>query len=169
MIWHYYSHNLIFDKIDEEDKLRDRQRNVIKFWNVIYNNPEDDVVDEQEEEPAAAMTVSDEPDESDYNAATGSYSGGYGKGGVDEENRDHVDSILAQHDLDISGLFNDYDLGADQSGDEEAFDEAPDSGMSDASLTPEEMEALLGPGDGEYPDEMAMESEMPPEEMMAME
>ena len=120
------------DKIDEKDKLTASKRTVVKSWNVMYNMPIEDAVDEPEPEPEPEPKSSPPERNSlggnEFNAATGSNSGAYGRGGVSEENKDQVNSILAQHDLDLSGIFEDM---GNSSAEDDDFDDTPTGDDSD--------------------------------------
>ena len=111
------------DLIDERNRKEKMKKSVVKFWNVNYIDLETLRRMEAEEQLRQAQTIVDrlesekEADEaeknaeierayeeaamlnaSDYNATTGSYSGSYGKGGVDEVNKDQIDKILQEKD-----------------------------------------------------------------------
>lgn len=119
------------DIIAEINKKAEIKRSVIKRWNVVYADPEEE---KRREEEAKAMEIFErlerermedeakkqaeidmaylEAEEAtrkwmddNYNESTGSFSGMYGQGEVDEVTQDQVDLILHEKDAAIQGMF----------------------------------------------------------------
>lgn len=119
------------DLIAELNRKAEIKRSVVKRWNVNYIDPEE--LKRQEEE-AKAMAIfnrlesekaEDEAKKQEeiqqayldaeeatrkwmddnYNESTGSFSGMYGQGDMDEVTKDQVDLILHEKDAAIQGMF----------------------------------------------------------------
>lgn len=119
------------DLIAEKNRKEEIKRSVIKRWNVNYIDPE--ALRRQEEE-AIAMEIfnrlesekaADEAKkqaeidqayldaeeatrkwmDDNYNETTGSFSGMYGQGDVDDVTKDQVAMILSEKDAAIQGMF----------------------------------------------------------------
>lgn len=119
------------DIIAELNKKAEIKRSVIKRWNVVYADPEEEKCREEEakameiyerlerermEDEAKKQAEIDlaylEAEEAtrkwmddNYNESTGSFSGMYGQGEVDEVTKDQVDLILHEKDAAIQGMF----------------------------------------------------------------
>lgn len=101
----------VIDKRNEEERLK---KSIVKYWNVNYvNEPKMQETDKAEEvlrrlEQEAALDDAKKREEIEaamleaenlragrvYNETTGSYSGVYGKGTVDEDERGRINKIL---------------------------------------------------------------------------
>lgn len=98
---------LFEDAIDIRDKKRRLAETIIRPWGYIYtdpNAPEPEPIQEMVQEAIVEQVASESdpptcevvvPNASDYNASTGSYSGAYGKGPIDESTRSMAADILA--------------------------------------------------------------------------
>ena len=119
------------DIIAELNKKAEMKKSVIKRWNVVYVDPEEEARRAEEtmameiyerlererlEDEAKKQAEIDqaylEAEEAtrkwmddNYNEATGSFSGMYGQGEVDEVTKDQVDLILHEKDAAIQGMF----------------------------------------------------------------
>ncbi len=69
-------------------------RNIIKWWFVAYNPDVKKIWPSKEEEEAALEAAALSIDDDSYNAATGSHSGLYGQGPVDDDKQDMLEEIL---------------------------------------------------------------------------
>ncbi len=77
------------DIIDKRNEREQMGRSIIKSWNVNYVPAPPQPV-KPKEEPAPA----EQADAQHYNEKTGSYSGLYGRGEVDEVDRRQIEAIL---------------------------------------------------------------------------
>ena len=118
------------DLIAELNKKRDIKKSVIKRWNVRYIDPEEQ---KRQEEEAKAMEIFERLDrerledeakkqaeieqayldaeeatrkwmDDNYNETTGSFSGMYGQGDVDDVTKDQVDLILHEKETALKGM-----------------------------------------------------------------
>lgn len=97
--------SIIFeDAIDVRDKKRRLAETIVKPWNYIYTDPNAPAPEPEPEimqaisaetEPESVVAQDVVPDAGDYNATTGSYSGSYGKGPIDESTKAMAADILA--------------------------------------------------------------------------
>ena len=119
------------DLIAEKNKKAEMKSSVIKRWNVRFIDPEEE---RRKEEEVKAMEIfnrlesekaADEAKkqaeinqayldaeeatrkwmDDNYNETTGSFSGMYGQGDVDDVTKDQVDMILHEKDAAIQGMF----------------------------------------------------------------
>lgn len=111
------------DLIDERNKREKMKNSIVKFWNVNYVDAETLKLQQAEEEAARAKALEEAEkaaelnrayeEESyrreDYNATTGSYSGHYGQGAVDEVTKGQIDKILQEKDVILRSLIQGED------------------------------------------------------------
>ena len=118
------------DIIAELNRKAEIKRSVIKYWNVnyidaetakcqeeekameIFNRLENEKAEDEAKRRAEIDQAYSEAEEStrrwmddNYNEATGSFSGMYGQGEVDDVTKDQVDLILHEKDAAIQGMF----------------------------------------------------------------
>lgn len=119
------------DLIDEKNKKAALKRSIVKAWNVNYIDAETlrlqkeaermqraaDVMDRLDAEKAAdqaliqaeidaAYEEAARREQEAYNATTGSYSGTYGRGQVDDVTKGQIDMILHEKDAMIRDLID---------------------------------------------------------------
>lgn len=106
------------DLIDERNKREKMKNSIVKFWNVNYVDTETLKMQQAEEEAARAKALEEAEKAAelnrayeeasyrreDYNVATGSYSGHYGQGAVDEVTKGQIDKILQEKDAILRSL-----------------------------------------------------------------
>lgn len=97
------------DLIDERNKKEKIKSSIIKRWNVNYTEAE--LIGRQSEEQedcGNTVTVTaggtEELSSLQYNPTTGSYSGAYGKGKVDDVTKGQIDLILKEKEAMIRSL-----------------------------------------------------------------
>lgn len=96
-------------RIEEEEKLQQEADEALKLAAEISARLAREAAEDEalkQAEIAQALAAQDEPVDDDYNATTGSYSGGYGKNvTLDQDGLSQVDSILKEKSSMIDDLF----------------------------------------------------------------
>ena len=110
------------DLIDERNKREKMKKSIVKFWNVNYVDAETLRKQQEEAEEAERLKALEEAERAaemnrayeeasnrrnyDYNPTTGSYSGEYGQGEVDEVTKGQIDKILQEKDEILRSLID---------------------------------------------------------------
>ena len=94
------------DLIAEKNKRERMKSSIIKCWNVNYINPAEQHQEEEEKLKETQVQEVLHGKNKDYNVTTGSFSGTYGQGQVDDVTQDQVAMILNEKNAALQGIID---------------------------------------------------------------
>lgn len=111
------------DLIDEKNQREELKRSIVKAWNVNYIDAEtlkkqqeaecviqrldaEKAQDEATKQAEIDKAYEEANRQEDYNKTTGSYSGAYGRGQVDDVTKGQIDLILHEKDANLRHIID---------------------------------------------------------------